>query len=158
MSEWDKLMGPAREALEKLIAEGDAMADRIEELEELEAMTEKLHFDDLTKITCPFGMLDDDTQQRLMDCDAVEKYTDGWVNNDTNLFWFASTTYRAKLMPKRLVAWVQYDEDNVGLHCESYDEANYCLETYGGYIYRIERDEDGGSPTIELVEVGGKDE
>ena len=33
MSDWDKLMDPAREALEKLIAEGDAMADRIEELE-----------------------------------------------------------------------------------------------------------------------------
>ena len=33
MSDWDKLMDPARNALEALIASGDEMADRIEELE-----------------------------------------------------------------------------------------------------------------------------
>lgn len=33
MNDWDKLMEPAREALEALIAKGDEMADRIEELE-----------------------------------------------------------------------------------------------------------------------------
>jgi len=33
MSDWDKLMDPAREALEALVAKGDEMADRIEELE-----------------------------------------------------------------------------------------------------------------------------
>ena len=33
MNDWDKLMDPAREALEALIAKGDEMADRIEELE-----------------------------------------------------------------------------------------------------------------------------
>ena len=33
MTGWDSLMNPAREALEALIAKGDDMADRIEELE-----------------------------------------------------------------------------------------------------------------------------
>jgi predicted ATP-dependent protease len=33
MNDWDKLMDPARAALEALIAKGDEMADRIEELE-----------------------------------------------------------------------------------------------------------------------------
>ena len=33
MTDWDSLMNPAREALEALIAKGDDMADRIEELE-----------------------------------------------------------------------------------------------------------------------------
>ena len=33
MSDWDKLMNPARNALEALITNGDKMADRIEELE-----------------------------------------------------------------------------------------------------------------------------
>ena len=33
MNDWDKLMDPAREALEALIAKGDEMADRIEDLE-----------------------------------------------------------------------------------------------------------------------------
>ena len=32
-TEWDNLMDPARNALEALIAKGDEMADRIEELE-----------------------------------------------------------------------------------------------------------------------------
>lgn len=32
-TDWDKLMDPARNALEALIAKGDEMADRIEELE-----------------------------------------------------------------------------------------------------------------------------
>ena len=118
----------------------------------------KLHFEDLTQITCPFGMLDDDTQERLMDCEEVQKYNDGWVSNDNNLFWFASTTYRAKPKPKRLVTWVQWDEDDEALCCEDRHEADHCLNLYGGHIYRIERDPDGGNPTIELVETGGKDE
>ena len=33
MDDWDKLMDPARNALESLIAKGDEMADSIEELE-----------------------------------------------------------------------------------------------------------------------------
>ena len=33
MADWDNLMDPAREALEALVAKGDEMADRIEELE-----------------------------------------------------------------------------------------------------------------------------
>ena len=61
-------------------------------------------------------------------------------------------------MTKRLVTWVQLDEYNDGLCCENLDEAIHCLKMYGGYIYRIERDEDGSNPTIELVGVGGKDE
>ena len=33
MSDWDNLVEPTRDALEALIRKGDAMADRIEELE-----------------------------------------------------------------------------------------------------------------------------
>ena len=46
MGKWDELVDPAREALEALIAEGDAMADRIEELtkvlEEVDAWVDGL--------------------------------------------------------------------------------------------------------------------
>ena len=42
MSDWDKLMDPARNALEALIANGDEMADRIEELEAKLAKADKL--------------------------------------------------------------------------------------------------------------------
>ena len=61
-------------------------------------------------------------------------------------------------MTKRLVTWAQYDDDNVGLYWGTYEEASYGLQAYGGYIYKIERDEDGSNPTIELVATGGKDE
>lgn len=125
-------------------------------------MADKLHFDDLTQITCPFGMLDDDTQRRLDDHVDAGGAIEGWRDCGWSLcgngIWDKYITYRAKPQPKRVVTWVQYDNGNVGLHCESYDEASYCLESYGGYIYRIERDEDGSNPTIELVETGGKDE
>ena len=60
--------------------------------------------------------------------------------------------------PKRLVTWVQWDDDDEALCCEDRHEADHCLKIYGGYIYRIERNEDGSNPTIELVATGGKDE
>ena len=117
----------------------------------------KLHFEDLTQITCPFGMLDDDTQERLMDCDETEFWNDGrW--NETTGFKFQYLTYRAKPKPKRLVTWLQWDEDDEALCCEDRREADHCLKLYGGYIYRIERDEDGSNLTIELVQTGGKNE
>ena len=116
----------------------------------------KLHFDDLTQITCPFGMLDDDTQERLRACGETQYFTTRWQDRGTPIVWDVYLTYRAK--PQRLAMWLQWDEDNEGLFCEDRREAERCLKMYGGYIYRVERDEDGSNPTIELVEMGGKDE
>ena len=117
----------------------------------------KLHFNDLTQITCPFGMLDDDTQERLKACDETEFWNDGrW--NETTGFKFQYLTYRAKPQPKRFVAWVPWDADDDAVCCETRKDAVWYLKNYGGYIYRIERDEDGSNPTIELVETGGNDE
>ena len=118
----------------------------------------KLHFEDLTQITCPFGMLNDGMQSRLMACDDVEVW-DGqqWVNNEASA-WFCYYTYRAKPKPKRVVSWLQWDHDDEAVCCEYRNEAGLCIREYGGYIYKIERDEDGSNPTIELVEVGGRDE
>ena len=123
-------------------------------------MTDKLHFDDLTQINCPFGMLDDDTQERLKACGEVEFFrSNGWYHIGANEMSFTLFyTYRAKPKPKRLVTWLQLDHDDEALCCEDRHEADHCLNLYGGYIYRIERDPDGGNPTIELVETGGKDE
>jgi hypothetical protein len=119
---------------------------------------DKLHFDDLTQITCPFGMLDNDTQERLKACDDVEVFLNGiWQDDpyETRNFGY---TYRAKPKPKRVVTWVQWDEDDAPLCCDDLYEANKCLKMYGGHIYRIERDEDGSNPMIELVKTGGTDE
>ena len=117
----------------------------------------KLHFDDLTKITCPFGMLDDDTQERLMDCDETQYFMASWLDRKIPVLWCDNVTYRAKPKPQRLVTWVHWDEDDA-VCCETHKEANQCLNNYGGYTYRIERDEDGSNPTIELVATGGDDE
>ena len=120
----------------------------------------KLHFEDLTKLTCPFGMLDDDTQERFEDyaiLGDVEVFLNGiWQDDpyETRNFGY---TYRAKPKPQRLVTWVHWDEDDA-VCCETRKEANQCLNNYGGYTYRIERDTDGSNPTIELMKVGGNDE
>lgn len=114
----------------------------------------KLHFEDLTKITCPFGMLDDDTRERLKECDEIE-FFDGcaWHTLAMRIV-HPHSVYRAKTKPKRFVKWVQWDEDDEAVCMEERHEADELLDTYGGYIYRIERDEDGSNPTIELVETG----
>ena len=121
-------------------------------------MSDKLHFEDLTQITCPFGMLDDDTQERLRACGETQYFTTRWQDRGTPIVWDVYLTYRAKPKPKRIVTWVQVGKDNDAVCCESYREANLCLKNYGGYIYRIERDPDGGNPTIELVKVGGRND
>ena len=118
----------------------------------------KLHFKDLTQITCPFGMLADATKERLKACEEVELFGGyGWYDKPYPSF-FPYAVYRAKPKPQRLVTWVQWDDLDEPLCCEDRHEANQYLNNYGGYIYRIERDGDGSNPTIELVETGGGDE
>ena len=116
----------------------------------------KLHFEDLTQITCPFGMLDDDTQRKLDYYAAVGGEVEIWKDYGWSLCkyinWDEYLTYRAKPQPKRLVTWVHWDEDDA-VCCETHKEANQCLNNYGGYTYRLERDTDGSNPTIELVEM-----
>ena len=121
----------------------------------------KLHFDDLTQITCPFGMLDDDTQRRLDDHVDAGGAIEGWRDCGWSLcgngIWDEYLTYRAKPKPKRLVTWLRWDETNSPIYFDDLYEADQFLTEVGGHIYRIERDEDGSNPTIELVETGGKD-
>lgn len=117
----------------------------------------KLHFEDLTKITCPFGMLDDDTQERLMDCDETQYFMASWLDRKIPVLWCDNVTYRAKPKPKRVVTWLLSDEGGWCFY-PTLPRAIDGQGFYGGYIYKIEREEDGSNPTIELVETGGKDE
>lgn len=61
---------------------------------------DKLHFDDLTAITAPFGLLDDDTQQRLRAWPhGLELFTmNGWEGKLVP-FWGCAATYRARPAP-----------------------------------------------------------
>ena len=118
----------------------------------------KIHFEDLTQITCPFGLLDEDTQQRLKACDEVEFFTPTvWCTQSSSWNWLEEYTYRAKPKPKRLVTWLQWDNGLGLVQCKTLERAEGVQKGFGGYIYRIERDEDGSNPTIELVETGGKE-
>ena len=80
---------------------------------------------DLTKITTPFGLLDDETQAALMayvnDGGAVQRYTavGEWLDYDFEPEFYHNVTYRAKpltlpkwptgLLPKW--KWIAMDED-----------------------------------------------
>lgn len=59
----------------------------------------KLHFDDLTAITCPFGLLDDDTQARLKAHGGPYEFfrADGWF--DWSPAWAGDVVYRVKPAP-----------------------------------------------------------
>jgi hypothetical protein len=62
----------------------------------------RLHFDDLTAITAPFGLLDDDTQARLRawphGVESFANYGAGWFSNPTP-YWTSCYTYRARPAP-----------------------------------------------------------
>ena len=86
-------------------------------------MTDKIHFDNLTKINVPFALLDDDTQTRLKawpyGWECVPLRVGFWVGVSTPA-WLAGYTYRAKPDPATqdtypwdgLPDWVQYAARN----------------------------------------------
>lgn len=118
-------------------------------------MTDKLHFDDLTKINCPFGMLDGDTQERLKACGDVEYFSYGeeWRSRELPFVTVSpNITYRQKPKPKMITEFAHYHEAEGLFITKDYYSAKYMLSEYGGHIYRIEFDQDGGNPTIEKVE------
>lgn len=64
----------------------------------------KYHFDDLTEINCCFGLLDEDTQKRMEDCDEVQRFDrTKWVNSFT--IFDPDLTYRQKPKPKTVTVY-----------------------------------------------------
>lgn len=74
---------------------------------------DKLHFDDLTKITCPPGFLDDDTLQRLEAWPHGREFwgTGGWIESD-GLFSGSPYVNRARPAPLTpdVVPWHLLDD------------------------------------------------
>jgi hypothetical protein len=90
---------------------------------------EKMHFDDLTKITAPFGLLDDDTQDRLMAHGGPFEFFAGYDWRTVEPTWIVDVTYRAapKDLTKPDVPW-----DMLA------DWVNYVARDMDGEIYGYE--------------------
>ncbi len=94
-------------------------------------MTDRIHVEDLTTITHPFGLLDDDTQRRLRAWPhGVETFGSGRWIDCIEPAWIKSCTYRAKPAPliqpscdwSHVAPWVQaiaWDK-NERVYCYKY--------------------------------------
>ena len=102
----------------------------------------------------PWGLLTEDEQAALQACEyGWERRTqEGWKNSDTP-HWCNYTIYRAKPAPKRLVMWLHYDDEFGFDFTYRKQMADNMLKRHGGNLYRIERNEDGSNPTIEVEDV-----
>ena len=112
----------------------------------------KLHFDDLTQITCPLGMLDDETREKLLDHMAVAGRIEIFDQNrwaaDTGLMLTNNTTYRAKPAPDQVVFWKNIYPDHYGVHA-SRRIADIHARPGRLCVHRIEYDKETGlNPTI----------
>ena len=113
-------------------------------------MTEKMHFDDLTKITCPLGMLDEDTRKRLRSWEHEWEGFDGtdWYEAVCP-GWYNDVTYRAKPAPKRITRWVNvYQRSKFNGFFSSREIADLRVTGSRVSVLRIECDEDGGNPQV----------
>jgi hypothetical protein len=92
-------------------------------------MTEKLHFDDLTQITAPFGLLDDDTQARLRAWPHGWEFVSfdkmGWGEAEGPI-WAFTATYRAKPAPltQDVYPWGQIPK---GMDWAARDESGFAF-------------------------------
>jgi len=109
-------------------------------------MTEKFHFDDLTKITCPTGMLDDDTFQRLEAWSHGHELWDGckWVIV-VEPYRYGRFTIRAKPAPVKRVRWSNVYLTKITGHYTSREVADALREAGRIAVYRVEWDETGHS-------------
>ena len=90
---------------------------------------------DLTKITTPFGLLDEETQDALMAHGGPYEYWASigeWSDVRLNPAWGVATTYRVKsLPPKPREWWINYDNDLV-LRYQPDNDGSF---KKGGYIH-----------------------
>lgn len=67
----------------------------------------KKHFDDLTKIDCPFGMLTEDTQKRLKTCNNAQRFDrTKWVEVNAFPVFDLNCTYRQKPEPRAVTVHI----------------------------------------------------
>ena len=97
----------------------------------------------------PWGLLTEDEQAALQACEH------GWVLYTKKGAWKAcaspshgSVVYRAKPAPKKIVVWLHYDNECLWTVWAEKDEAQDSLNAWGGWVKRIECDEDGSNMIV----------
>lgn len=107
-------------------------------------MAEKLHFDDLTKITCPLGILDDDTLQRLEAWPHGHEWWTGYEWSDLTRFRrHRSAAVRAKPAPVKRVWWCNVYPSKISSFYLSREDADAWAGNQRIAVYRVEWDETG---------------
>ena len=77
-------------------------------------MTDEKHFDDLTQISCPFGMLDRSTRARLAAWShGWERFSMGRWALSARPDWFPDTTYRARPAKKPVFPYWSVMSDEI---------------------------------------------
>ena len=101
---------------------------------------ERYHFDDLPKINVPFGLLNDETQERLKTWPHGHEFLCGynahlgWV--DASPHWSSTDTYRAKPSPASLTKPHIPDE----VWCVLPDWVTCAVKERDGEIYGMSED------------------
>lgn len=97
----------------------------------------KFYWADLTKIACPFGMLDKDTQKRLSNCENVQWFNGNkWM--DTVSVFDPEHTYRQKPGPKKVTVYL-YRQTNGMIYATTH--ADSIRVAVGSAEIAIEEDE-----------------
>ena len=104
----------------------------------------------------PFVLLTDDEKAALKACEhgwEFYNYNGEWSASESPQ-WFMGTIYRAKPEPpKRIVTWLQWDKRyGIGIY-ESVEGASSTVKRNGGWVKRIECNEDGSDVVVTDVEV-----
>lgn len=104
----------------------------------------------------PWGLLTEDEQAALQACEHGWEgyaYSRGtWLDTISDT-WARTTIYRAKPAPKRVVTWHNVYPDFVDGGYDSKRAAYIHTLCKCICVYRIERNEDGSDPTIEVEDV-----
>lgn len=94
---------------------------------------------DLTEITTPFGLLDEETQRALKECGGPWEMLgdDGWFDIRTPLF-SGGSTYRQKPQPREYAAWqVLTTEGKQHAIYTDKPTADYLATRLGGRVIKL---------------------
>lgn len=99
----------------------------------------------------PFGLLTTEEKAALQACEHGWEiwihYIEKWGDRPTPC-WSDCGVYRAKPAPKRVVVWLHWCKGTGSDSTFEEETAKRWINLYGGWLKRIECDEDGGNVVV----------